>query len=220
MLAQSILLEFIRAVDPYGRPSGVEITASNIHNQDGEKWSVQQRLDIYNQARFALLNAMMGTFPRPVLLQEVSALIVHKMDWAFVLSGSVSTAVKPTGYIDFIGASTASNVPMIRLGIEYVSVVLEGQNPDFIQSATNIHLFEIGNNFVNFGGFVPTGSSYTLRYIGLLPLSLADITTGTAIQETFNDRYYTSLIELATMISGGVSEAEAIAVAKAKLRAT
>jgi hypothetical protein len=218
MLAQSILLEFVRAVDPYGRPSGTAIAAANIHSQEGEKWTVQQRLDIYNQARFALLNAMLGAFPGKALLEESGALTQNKTDWTWTLSGSTSSAPKPTGYIDFINAATAANVPMILLGNEFIGVVPEGENPNYIQSASNIHIFEMGTNFINFGTFVTSASTYKLRYIGLSVLVIADITTASAVSESFNDRYYTSLIELATLISGGASEAEAIAIAKTKLR--
>lgn len=209
MLAQSILLEFVRAVDPYGGASGTEITASNIHSQDGEKWTAQQRLDIYNQARFALLTAL-HALPKVLMLQLSGALVVNKTDWQWTLSGSTSTAAKPTGFIEFISAETNGGVPMILLDQTLISVVLKGDNPNYVQSASNIHIFEVGGNFIHFGTYVTSASNYKLQYVGLSRFTLTDVTTATAAQETFNDIYYPALVDIATQIANGATRDEAV----------
>lgn len=209
MLAQEILLQFIRKTDPYSK-DGTEIAASNVHTLSGDAFTIQRRLDIYNEARFAFFSAL--KFREDFSDRVSGALVEASITWT--LSGGKATAPMPSGYIQFVSMRTAGSVPMRLLPSELIEIVEAGLNPEFIQSASRIFIFEEGVSFSHYGAFVPTASTYKLKYSGVPALTIANITTATAVTEVFADDDTPFLVEIACSIANEQGESDALALAK------
>jgi hypothetical protein len=221
MTAQSVYLLIRRAVrDPNGAGS-VPITASNAHTLDGERWTVQQMLDIYNIARRALVRGMKTVLSPEALRKRLRGFeISGNITW----TGTVSevTATQPNGYIMLVdeetGIRTSGGVPL-RLRSN-PGKLIAGNNPELSQSATDIYIFEVDKTFKHYGGFITNGQSTSIVYLGIADLTVADITTGTTTEEKILEEDIPLLIEVATMVARGVpiQDIEAYVAGKANVR--
>lgn len=187
--------------------SGGTAVPALIGSVDAAAVTKQRFLDVYNQSRYALFNAMKNSMTRAQLSESVGALVVSISNFSFTLASTVSTATKPSGYIDFIGLSNASDVPIFLIKDDFINDVREGSNLDFKQSATNMFVFDVGQQFVSYGttgvnsgnSFLTTAATYKLIYYGISDFTLTDV-LGNTTTETYNEQYHPLLIELAEAI--------------------
>lgn len=151
---KDMVLRLAQIVDPYTK-AGVALTTSTIDDTDGDRFTIQRRLDVYNQARYALFNALRQSVTMDALVQAISGNIVEtQID--FTQASNRYEYTLPTGYVRFVsldGFSTTSKrmEPVILLPTTYLDAVRWGDNPHFVQSNNNRFVFEIGTKLIHFG---------------------------------------------------------------------
>lgn len=172
---QATMLKLQSIVDPYTK-AGAEITAATIGTVDSDRFLKQRMLDIYNDARIALFQAMRSTFDQERLTKEISLAIVTT-NIIFTATGDSWVYTLPAGYMRFIslsgryldGAVASTNlIPIILLDQTLLPIVREGTNPNFLQSATNRFVFEYA------------GSLYGVKAASSSTLLSNQVATGTA----------------------------------------
>jgi hypothetical protein len=221
-LVQYLVYQLALRVDPKAKngdkfvQSGAGTGQANIGSTDGDRFPAAQLLKIYNQSRIALFQALEVAYPdKSELTKRIGGTVQHIENFSFTLTGSISRATKPTGYIRFISAAKEDKTPIILLGADEISLVQQSTNPYRIQSSTGpIFIFEVGNELVHYGTFLPTLSTYILNYIGITDWAISDVTNGTSV-ETVNEIYHPLLLDLAVMIANGAGNADVVAMAKA-----
>ena len=212
---QKNLLTLATKIDPIVKGTSTtattaRFTLATVGVSDGTRFPKQRLLDIYNEARIVLFNALRGTedFGRCV-----SGAFIPDTSITFSASGSYVVASKPTGYIDLVSLVDASNVPIYVLDNSQKQELKSG-NPDFVLSATNLYAFETGTQFRIPGTFgVGVG---TIDYYGLTSWVLTDVTTGTAV-EVFSPDIEPILIELGCALANEQSNADVLSLAKTLL---
>jgi hypothetical protein len=200
---QANIIKLLQRVEPALNDGYTVISASNISTWSasaGEKYTPQRILDIYNDARRQLIGELRKSITTKQLSTVVTGAIQYTATLPFALSGSVSTATMPTGYIDFVSLSNASGTKILKLDPSYIQTILEGADPKYVQSSTNIFVFEIAKTLTHFGTYIPTASTYKLYYVGISDFVLTDITGGTTV-ETINDEYIPTLLDIAEALA-------------------
>lgn len=188
--------------------SGGTLTPARIGSSRGDALEPQQILDIYNQGRMAAFAALRRKVGRDLdtLQREVGSLITSA---TVTFTGSTPAVVtKPTGFIDFVSLNDATGViPLV--GADMLEAILEGR-PNWVQSASNRHVYEQGTQLVHSSSFV-TGAC-TLKYIGITDFTLTQLLSGTS-SETFSDQHLDGILELAQYVSEehGANEVAALA---------
>lgn len=188
----------------------------------GGSFPAQRLLDIYNDARYVLFQALKErfNFDKDMISKEVGAIVTVNQAFTFTLTGSVAIGPKPTGFLDFIACNNATNVPLILLPTTLLQEVLRGVNPQYTQSASNIFIFDVGQNLTHYGTLVTTLSTYQLIYLGITAWTLTDVVGygGASLgNESYNDRYHVMLLEVAQAISKEMGRTEVLALAKSLL---
>ena len=210
MTAQSALLKLQQRIDPYTK-AGVEITAATIGTVDGDRFTKQRLLDIYNEARMVLFSVMRQTMSEEEFAKNISALYLSA-SITFTFSTPDTTAPKPAAFmkLETLMSATAS-LPVIIMPNEYLEAV-QRSDTFYTQSVTdNLIGFEQGTNFllpaINAAG---TGKIY---YYGITDWALSDITTGTAT-EKFSEEYIPVILQLAQAIANeqGSKQVNALAM--------
>ena len=181
--------------------SGGTATPALIGSVDLEGGMTRQRLlDIYNFARLAFFDAMRTKFGDEKTGKECGALRVSTLTASFAASGANMALAKPAGYLTFEYLSNVSNVQIVLLDNDLAPTVREGVNPHYIQSASNIFVFDVGETLIHYGStYVTAVSTYNLSYLGITAFTLSDV-LGNSTTETFNEQYHQHLLELAQAI--------------------
>ena len=153
---KDMVVRFAQIVDPYTK-AGAALTSSTIDDTDGDKFTVQRRLDIYNDARFALFGAMRETVSRKDLTEAISGNVVET-HIEFTQASNRYEYTLPTGYVRFISLDGFSGTskkmePIILLPTTYVDMVQLGQMPSYVQSNNIRYVFEIGTKLIHFGSY-------------------------------------------------------------------
>lgn len=188
-----------------GAGTGGTATPALVGSVDGAAFARQRILDIYNQARMALFNALDGAMSPAQKIQAISGAIVQ--DTAFAFSSGLAT--KPTGFLQHIRLTTAAGVEVSVLPF---GLVRQLKNRE---SATNPIVFDRGTVFESQNGstYVSNASDYILTYFGVTNFTLANILGGSTV-ETFNENYYPVIIELAQAIAAEQGTVQINALAK------
>lgn len=216
---QANIIKLLQRIDPRLKTM-VEVSTSNIATwaTDGtDKFTAQRVVDIYNDARFALFNAMRASMPQDRLSKELSLSVVTAN-----LASSISTDILgyalPAGYHRFIslvgryldGSVVSTNfLPIILLDYTFLPLVRSGQNPYYTQSETNRFVFEKDGYL--FSPKSTTGE--TLFYYKVLTGTVstsADSATVTGVGTAF-----TTQISIGASISVGTQTRVVTAVASA-----
>jgi len=194
-----------------GAGSGGGATPALIGSVDGERFTRQRLLDIYNQARFILFGVLRSALNTEELSRSVSGVIISKNDLSF----TNGVATKPAGYLYPISLTDSSGAQIIILPSSYGPIVTSGSNPHFTESATNRFVFDEGNNLISVSGntYIPNGSNYKLKYFGLNTFTLSDVFGGT-VTETFNPDYHGVILEIAAAIAMELGQQEILSLAK------
>lgn len=188
-----------------GSGTGGTATPSLVGSVDGASFSRQRILDIYNQARMALFQAMDNALGLEEKITAISGTVI-KTTGASNLTFTSGVASKPSGYLQTIRLTKSDGTQITVLPMS-----LYRQLKDKI-SATNLMVFEYGTTFESPDTATPLPpngtNTYILWYFGISNFTLSDILGNTTV-ESFNENYYPIIIELAQAIA---SEQGTIAV--------
>mgnify|MGYP001240429504 CR=1 FL=1 len=229
---QANLAKLAQRIDPY-TSAGVEITAANVCTvgYDGQQFTIQRLLDIYNEARLMLFNELRVSLSPDELSKKVSKTAKTKTDLKFA-SGVTPTPASdpnaiPADFIEAIGLTdnAGARIYIVKpsIGPLIADANANGTNPHLKESATNRFVVLEGGG--SSGGlrfrsesanvtWYPNVSTYKLRYFGVGQWTLTTVTTGTQ-EETFGDDYLPRLLEFAAKVSleQGMQEVNALAKA-------
>lgn len=199
---QATLLKFALMVDPNQLATGTKFAAGTIGVEDGERFSKQRLLDIYNRARMTLVNAMRVAWPKSKLNEAVRGNLIRNNTATFA-AGALAL---PTGYIQTLVLRTGSIEIAVVPTWAYASLIRH-------ESATNLFGFEEGNAIK-----APEGSTFLTTqvclhiYLGVADWALSDVTGGTAV-ETVSDPWIPELLEVASAIANEQGNADPMALA-------
>lgn len=194
--------------------SGGTVVPALVGSVDGDKFTRQRQLQIYNDARFVLFDAIVALREIEGVSRELSDTLIIKTDFQFTLSGSVSTSANvPTGYIRRESLTDVNGDPIIVLDNSLILTIREGYLTTYDQSSTVRYAFEIGSQFVHYGTFVPSASTYVLHYYGLTTISISDI-LGASVTEQWHDDKLWILYEIASAFAEGLGMSDVLALAK------
>lgn len=213
MLARIALLQFVRAVDPTGDPNSIEITEANLNTQNGQKYTVQQRLDIYNLARRVVLNALLETFGAASERVRKCLFVDAAISWTN--NSTYSVALLPSGYITVPNRDSSlryGSTP-IRIIDDAVKVVT-GAYPEYKQDANTLFAVQTATSFIHYANpsgtsLIPTGT-YTITYVGITDHSISDIIQTSTKEETFLEHHIPLVIDVAVRIATGMSIPQAL----------
>jgi hypothetical protein len=156
---QTLLHRLALRVDPR-TPAGVEFTTGTIGTTAGDRFSAQRLLDIYNDARIALFQAVKTSVSKEELQLLIPG-ITKEAFITFTTSGTRQEYSLPSDYMDFISlrgryldGSYISTVlaPIVRLPSHMISVVQYVCNTHYAESGANRFVFEDTGKLVHFGG--------------------------------------------------------------------
>lgn len=192
--------------------AGVALAEADMNSVAGEKFTAQQRLDIYNQARIAYLS----NYAR---VQGVEGLFLQGGVIKPPVTGSIALVSgtygfeKPSDYITLISLydSTKTSQIIILPPTMYADS-LAGRNADILENSAikQIYMFALGTRISNSDATL-NADSYTLIYIGCTLWTLANLDAST--QETIEDNNWPIVKELAIRIANQWGNAEVDALA-------
>jgi len=198
------IFAFAQRIDPYSK-AGVALTSSTVLTTDGDRFAVQEKVDLYNQARFALFGVLSEQYTPAQMRMKLTEALVVKSDLQFTLTGSVSTAPKPTGFLRAESLTNATFAPIIFLDISKVQAVRSGNNPLYAQSSTRMYAFDIGASFIHYGTYVTSASTYILHYYGLTTWTSS---SGASVEQ-FNDEMNWVLVETMVKMAEDIGSGQA-----------
>jgi hypothetical protein len=197
-----------------GSGTGGTLTPFMVGSVDGARFSRQRLLNIYNDARMVLFNAVYTDRKEELSRLVYSTAITANITWTY--SSPNTTAPKPTGYLKLISLmSPTAGVPVIVLDNSLLQTVQLALNPHLTQSSTNIIGFEIGTNFL-----VPAYDCHgtgTITYYGITAWSWSTDVLPNSSLEIFSSDLEPVLIELGEAIANEQSNADIGALAKTLL---
>ena len=168
-------------------------TATSICVSDGEKFTKERLLDIYNQARLALFSALMTKYGEEKTIEAISGAVTESQV-SFTAAGNRYTSALPTGYARFVGlegfSGDASGVitPIKKLPVPAIQNVRR-ESYQYQQSSKERFVFEIGTNLVHYGNYLGhqtlTGTAWEVRtgkkVTGTGTLFLSELSVGSQI---------------------------------------
>jgi hypothetical protein len=203
------LLKLALRVDPTVRSTNTFFDLSTIGGSDGNKFSKQRLLDIYNEARTTAFNVLKAKGD----LSGVKGTL-RTGTLSFVAAGGRSSANLPA---DFIAYESAYSTASVLEGTgNKVPIVIEEDTtliPSVLDGSLNVGnggilVFEIGSTLVDPTGTYTSGG--VLFYYGFGDWTLGDLTA----TETFKARIHPHLITIAQAIALGTGNADAIKLAE------
>jgi hypothetical protein len=190
------------------------VTPFMVGSVDGSRYSKQRLLDIYNESRFALFNALneMKSY------KEFSECVHGTRATASITIASYSspyrTIAKPTGFIKFIDAVDSASTP-VRINIlpDYMlNDVKSSVTASLTPSNANLLAFEIGSTWSIVGNFGTTPA--IVDYYGITNWTwVTDVLPNTTV-ELFRSDLEPLLIQIGEAIANNASNAEVLALAK------
>ena len=193
---KTLLTRFARLVDPKDT-SGALITTTTVTTNDGDRFPVARRLDIYNEARWALYQAMMKVLGIEKVSEELYTILKSA---SVTFSGGVATL--PTDFADVVSLYDSAGI--IRVAPATIVDPILDSDEQHIQGVKYRDVFLQGNTLVDLT--VGIVGAKTLLYFALIDWVLADI-IATDPTETIDDKYHSTLLEIAQAIAreqGGV----------------
>jgi hypothetical protein len=211
---QALMLKLALRVDPFVKSTGVLETSATIGvagaTGDGDKFSAQRLLDVYNESRLALFSALYESKTSQELSKLVSASFITA-SITLTYASPNTTAPKPSGFLKLVSLTAPSSIPIIVIPNNWLGDIRKGTDPHLTVSASNILAVELTTNFLIVGNFgAGTG---IIDYYGITNWALSDVTTGTAV-EVFSTELEPMLLDLAVAISLEQGNQDAIALAK------
>jgi hypothetical protein len=198
------------------------ITGTMVGSVDGARFTRGRLLDIYNEARMALFNALYETKSSDEFSKYVYGTALNA-NLTFAYSSPYTSAAIPTGYIRLIGITAYNSSRIIVLPNNLLPETLPGTQPNLTVSATNLLAFQIGSNFKIPGSFATeagdgSSSHYaTINYYGISTWTWVTDVFPNGTVETFSSDVEPVLIELAVAIANEQSNASVLELAKTLL---
>ena len=188
-----LMTELYQIIDARAN-DGSEITIANVGSVDGEKFTAAKALAIYNNARYALANAVAIRMDPFAKRQAISDNTVWNTTFAFA-SG---VANKEAGYIEHKDLQTLAGIHVSVVPAHNASLIA------YLDSAQNPIVFERAATFNSIHGntFIPDASTYIHVYYGISPWVNNDvIAAGSLASETFSPVWESPLLEIAEAIA-------------------
>lgn len=183
------------------------VVPAHVGSVDGDKFTREQQLDIYNRARWALMGFVVNAFRKSGGKLDAEKLlpgwIVRNATFQFA-SGS---ATKPTGYVETLKLHTAADIriPVVTPSeYERIKNKLSATNPAVEDRGTVLYDATAGTN-------VPNASTYVLQYFGLTDMQLGDIlqiSGYTQTTEPLDEERHETLYRAAVAIARGAGAEE------------
>jgi len=183
----------------------------------GGRYTRQRLLDIYNEARRILFNA---------LSESKSPAELGKIVYGTFTSASIAIATysapyrsipKPSGFIKLVNMVDGATTP-VRIDVLPTSLLEDVRTsitPTYTASATNLLAFEIGANWNLFGNFGTSPAA--VDYYGIVDWTwITDVLPGTTV-EVFRSDIEPMIIEIAEALANEQSNLDALALAKTLL---
>lgn len=202
------LLKVVQIIDPRDTSDNLFALATStgytkVGTADG-KFTAQRQLDIYNDARMVaayVISYKKGLRER----QEASNNTIRKTDATFA-SGVLT---KPSGYIYAKSLLDVNGKVISILPVDQIPYTkrLDSLNNPVVYEETSVFRSENG------AAYVPDAATYVLRYIGITPFVLSDV-TGQVTVETFSTFYEPFLVQLAVAIAQQQGQVKPLALAE------
>ena len=197
--------------------SGGTVVGCLAGSTDGTRLSRQRHIDIYNEARMVLFNALYESKSPAELGKLVYATFTSASITIAAYSAPYRTIAKPTGFLKLVNIVDGSSSP-VRIDVLPTSLLEDVRTsitPTYTASNTNLLAFEVGNNWALFGNFGTTPAA--VDYYGISSWTWAtDVLTNTSV-ESFRTDLEPILIEIAIAIADEQSNADVLALAKTLL---
>lgn len=188
--------------------SGGTAIGALIGSVDGQIFTRQRLLDIYNEARMTLCGFIAQEYNSGVAEKAIDGNVVS----AAALTFASGVATKPTGFIkeielrdpsgNAVTVIDAISVPSVR-GYEH---------------STRKFVYRSGTQFIATDStIVANSSSYSLTYVGITDFTLAQVLAGTTV-ETFNEEWCPRVLELACAIAVEQGKVSPLALAEKLFR--
>lgn len=204
---RDMVVKLAERIDPRDK-DGVKLTNATIDDTDGEKFTKELRVDIYNQARFALFGALRTRYSIEELSRVAGSLYKSDATVDFV-TGNMT---KPTDYVDFISLVTDTGVRVIMLTSDLIQEVIAEENPHLTESDTIAFCFDQGVNIHTYNSLLQAMTDGTLTYFALETYVVADLASDTK-KEEFDEKFHHIIFELGIAIANEMGEQEVNALA-------
>jgi hypothetical protein len=197
--------------------SGATITGCLVGSVDGARLTRQRQLDIYNEARMVLFNALSETKSPIELGKLVSGTFTSTTATIVAYAAPYRAIAKPAGFLKLVnlvdGAATPLRIDVLPTSL--LEDVRTSITTTYTASATNLLAFEIGANWCIYGNYGTTPAS--VDYYGITSWTwITDIFPNTT-NETFRADLEPVLIEIACAIADEQSNADVLSLAKTLL---
>lgn len=201
MKARDVLYALTLKVNPKIKSSGAMFTKASVGYNDGDRFTAQELLDIYNEGRFTLVNVLKSTLSDNAFAREM-ALAVKRADISFSFEAdNYALATIPSDSIKVISLTNWLNEPLKILPNSLLPAVMDKKNPHFENTNTDFFVFIQGTKFVYYGEYVRENYPYWCTYYGLSALDLdTDIKPGTT-EEIFFDDAIPTLMQICEAIA-------------------
>ncbi len=197
MTVQSVILKLLQRIDPKMK-NGTLVAVANISTwatDGGDQFTAQRIVDIYNEARMALANAIDRYYPKDMKAKAISGTLKKKSDLTFASGVADKTTI--AGYIKterlFNNAGTQISVLPVS----------EMQETEDLNSASNPIVYEYATSFAQKTvdtAIIANAANYVLWYYGVTTYVLSDVTGGTTVEE-FNEDWIPVILQLAEAIA-------------------
>ena len=195
--------------------SGGTVTKYLVGSVNGSKFTRQRILDIYNESRMALFNALYEMKGRDLDKYIYGTALSTSM--GFTYSSPYTSASIPSGFIRLIGIVAANGNRIILLPNNLLPEALLENHPYYTVSGTNLLAFQVGSYFKIPGSFATEAGTATINYYGITSWVWAtDVLPGTT-QEVFSADIEPILIEIGEALANEQSNTEALNLAKTLL---
>lgn len=189
------------------------VTPYMVGSIDGARFPKQRLLDIYNEARFALFNALREIKTSKEFAELVYGTITNA-SVTMTYAAPYMNLPKPTGFIRLInlfdGAATPKEIHILPSSL--LADVKRGVVPSVTVTSSNLLAFDMGQNWSIVGNFGTTPAKAV--YYGITNWTwVTDILPNTTV-ELFNPDIEPILIDIACAIADEQSNTKVLALAK------
>jgi hypothetical protein len=188
--------------------SGGTATGALVGSTDGDAHLLQKHLDIYNQARMALVAAITEEMPPVARSIYVSGAAKQVTNFTF----AAARATKPIGYVEPLTLKTLAGIT-----VSVLPVLLRDATAH-LDAPNNPIVYEIGAELVGVNILsVPNAATYIFEYMQVTDFTWADI-SGNVTLETINESIYPDLLEMAQAVAREVRLVELNAMGRELVR--
>jgi hypothetical protein len=190
------------------------MVATMVGSVEGARFTPQRLLDIYNEARVVLVQAVRETKTPKELDKLISSIFTSASITIAAVSGGYRTIAKPSGFIKLVKMTDSASTP-VRINVLPSSLledVAESITSAYTSSASNLLAFEIGANWSIYGNFGTTPA--LVDYYGITDWVWVTHVMPNSTNEIFRTDLEPVLIEIACAIADEQSNTDPLALAK------